>query len=96
MTDRQDGDTYHDYSVDSEDQPQVEEGVAPPGDPALSDPLDEGWTPPEKWSAAERFGTTAAEESTGESLDQLLAEEEPEPDPYAEAADADIEDDRLN
>jgi len=37
--------------------------------------------------------STAAEESTGESLDQLLAEEEPEPDPYAEA---DIEDDRLD
>ena len=32
----------------------------------------------------ERFGTTLAEEREGESLDQLLAEEEPEPDPYAD------------
>jgi hypothetical protein len=51
-----------------------------PGD----DPLDEGITPAEKWSPGERFGTTAAEEEAGESLDQLLAEEEPDVDPYAE------------
>ncbi len=29
-------------------------------------------------------GDTLAEERQGESLDQLLAEEEPEPDPYAD------------
>jgi hypothetical protein len=46
-----------------------------PGD----DPLDTGLTPPQHWSAASRFGTTAAEEEAGESLDQLLAEEEPDP-----------------
>jgi hypothetical protein len=54
------------------------------GDPG-DDPLDQGIAPPDRWSAGERFGTTAAEEEEGESLDQLLAEEEPEPDPYAEA-----------
>jgi hypothetical protein len=54
------------------------------GDPG-DDPLDQGIAPPDRWSAGERFGTTAAEEQEGESLDQLLAEEEPEPDPYAEA-----------
>jgi hypothetical protein len=54
------------------------------GDPG-DDPLDQGIAPPDRWSAGEGFGTTAAEEQEGESLDQLLAEEEPEPDPYAEA-----------
>jgi hypothetical protein len=46
-----------------------------PGD----DPLDRGVVPPERWSAGMRFGSTADEQSAGESLDQLLAEEEPDP-----------------
>lgn len=46
----------------------------PPGD----DPLDRGVAPPERWSAGMRFGDTAQEQTQGESLDQLLAEEEPE------------------
>jgi hypothetical protein len=54
------------------------------GDPG-DDPLDQGIAPPDRWSSGEGFGTTAAEEQEGESLDRLLAEEEPEPDPYAEA-----------
>jgi|SRR5215469_8466696 len=45
-----------------------------PGD----DPLDRGVMPPQHWSAASRYGTTAAEEEAGESLDQLLGEEEPD------------------
>jgi hypothetical protein len=45
-----------------------------PGD----DPLDRGVVPPERWSAGVRFGTTGAEQRDGESLDQLLAEEEPD------------------
>ncbi len=53
------------------------------GDPG-DDPLDTGIAPPDRWSAGERFGTTPSEERQGESLDQLLAEEEPEADPYAE------------
>ena len=58
-----------------------------PGD----DPLDTGVSPPDRWSAGAKFGTTDAEEEAGESLDQLLAEEEPDLDPYAE--DDDDEDD---
>ncbi|MGH3507287.1 MAG: DUF5709 domain-containing protein [Nocardioidaceae bacterium] len=42
------------------------------------DVLDEGYSPPEKWSAAERYGNTAEEEHSGESLEQRLAQEEPE------------------
>jgi Family of unknown function (DUF5709) len=45
-----------------------------PGD----DPLDAGYLPPDKWSAGMRFGSTEAEEEAGESLDQLLGEEEPD------------------
>ncbi len=49
------------------------------GDPG-DDPLDQGIAPPDRWSAGEGFGTTAAEEQEGESLDPLLAEEEPDQD----------------
>ncbi len=45
-----------------------------PGD----DPLDAGILPADKWSAGMRFGSTAAEEEQGESLDELLSEEEPD------------------
>lgn len=45
------------------------------------DPLDVGVVPPNHYSAAEKFGTTADEAERGESLDQLLAEEEPELEP---------------
>jgi hypothetical protein len=48
------------------------------------DPLDSGIDAGDRYSAGERFGTTASEERQGESLDQLLAEEEPDVDPYAE------------
>jgi Family of unknown function (DUF5709) len=55
------------------------------------DPLDQGILPTDRWSAGERFGTTLEEEREGEPLDQLLAEEEPDVDPYARpAAEADL------
>jgi len=47
------------------------------GDPG-DDPLDRGVVPPQHWSAGMRFGSTADEQQAGESLDQLLAEEEPD------------------
>ena len=58
-----------------------------PGD----DPLDRGVAPPERWSAGIRYGTTAGEQEQGESLDQLLAEEEPD-DTLDELEDAEDED----
>jgi len=74
-----------------EDEGQLDASDTLEGDPG-DDPLDQGIVPPDRWSAGEGFGTTVAEERAGESLDQLLAEEEPEPDPYAEAeAEADSE-----
>lgn len=37
-----------------------------------------------RWSAGQGYGNTPLEESLGESLDQRLAHEVPEPDPYAD------------
>jgi Family of unknown function (DUF5709) len=56
-------------------------------DDRVEDPLDTGIAPADRWTGANRFGTTPAEERQGESLDQLLAEEEPDIDPYAETYD---------
>ncbi|MYS95018.1 MULTISPECIES: DUF5709 domain-containing protein [Streptomyces] len=45
----------------------------------VDDPLDRGWSPPERPWAVEHLGVTAAERRRGETLDQRLAEELPEP-----------------
>jgi hypothetical protein len=63
-----------DYSV----QEPSDSLTGDPGDPG-GDPLDRGVAPPERWSAGMRFGVTADEQKAGESLDQLLSEEEPDP-----------------
>ncbi|MEV4944026.1 DUF5709 domain-containing protein [Streptomyces zaomyceticus] len=42
------------------------------------DPLDEGYSPPERPLGIEHPGVTAAERTRGESLDERLAEEEPD------------------
>jgi len=56
-------------------------------DDRVADPLDTGVAAADRWAGANRFGTTAAEERSGESLEQRLSEEEPDVDPYAEAVD---------
>ena len=83
--------TYHGYSVDDEDQPQSTGDSLVDDDRGLVDPLDEGYSPPEKWSPGEGFGNTPYEEAIGETLDQRIAQEVPEPDPY-ELAEQDIDD----
>jgi hypothetical protein len=90
MSNTDPNESYGDYSVDDEDQPQGG-GDSLTDDRGLAEPLDEGYSPPEKWSVAEGFGNTPYEEAVGESLDQRVAQEEPEPDPYvqAELEDAD-------
>jgi hypothetical protein len=80
----EDAESYHGYSVDDEDQPQGA-GDSLADDRGLEEPLDEGYSPPERWSAAQGYGNTPLEEGKGESLDQRVAQEVPEPDPYAEA-----------
>lgn len=79
------GESYHGYSVDDEDQPQSTGDSLSDSD-RVAEPLDEGYSPPEKWSAAQGYGNTPLEEQLGESLDQRLAQEVPEPDPYEQAA----------
>jgi len=44
----------------------------------VDDVLDEGYIPPDHWSAAEGFGNTVAEQRQGETLDQRLTQEEPD------------------
>lgn len=64
------------FSIDPEDQPGAEDGL---DDRGLVDPLDEGYSPPEKPRGVEAFGTTFEEARQGESLEQRLAQEEPDP-----------------
>jgi hypothetical protein len=47
-------------------------------DDGVGDPLDRGWSPPERPWAVEHSGVTAAERRRGETLDQRLAEEMPD------------------
>ncbi|MGZ5369669.1 MAG: DUF5709 domain-containing protein [Aeromicrobium sp.] len=61
-------------------------------DRGVDDVLDEGYSPPEAWSAAEHFGSTAEEQRQGESLDQRIAQEVPERDPYADEDDDYLDD----
>ena len=67
---RHESEDLEDYQV--QDSTDTLSGA--PGD----DPLDRGVVPPERWSAGIRHGVTATEQAEGESLDQLLAEEEPD------------------
>jgi hypothetical protein len=63
-----------------------DDGVLDIADSLLSDDLDAdqldtGIDAGDRYHGATAFGTTWDEERRGESLDQLLAEEEPEPEP---------------
>ncbi|MCB5164501.1 DUF5709 domain-containing protein [Streptomyces bambusae] len=49
------------------------------GEPDLDQTLDTGYAPPSRPRAVARHGTTAGEQYAGETLDQRLAQEEPEP-----------------
>jgi hypothetical protein len=75
---------------DSEDQLQPEDSLA---DDDVADVLDRGFSPAEHWSVGEGFGNTPFEEATGETLEQRMRQEDPEPDPYAELDDDDQEED---
>jgi len=59
-----------DYSI----QEPADSLTGEPGEPG-DDPLDRGVAPPERWSAVIRSGSDGDDQ---ESLDQLLAEEEPD------------------
>jgi len=89
-SDPDDTEIYNDYSVDDEDQPGAEDLLL--DEEGMEDELDRGYSPPEKWSAAEGYGNTPWEEAHGESLEQRVRQEEPEPDPYAPDRDDDEND----
>jgi len=80
----EDRETYLDMSIDDEDQLQPEDTLA---DGDLEDVLDRGYSPPDRAPKGYDDYPTEAERLQGESLDEKLAEEEPDIDPYAEDDD---------
>lgn len=76
---------YDEYTYDDPE----DDGVLEPADDLSTDdyeddPLDTGIEPPDHYGASTWYGVTEAEARSGESLDQHLAEEEPEADADAE------------
>ena len=71
---------YANNTVDDDRSEQLDQDPLQPGyslnDRGVADALDEGYSPPEKPSVLLREGEH-------DTLDARLAEEEPEPDPYA-------------
>jgi hypothetical protein len=81
MTDREstgskDTESMDVYDLDDEDQLQPEDTL---DDRGVEDLLDEGYSPAERPRGVDAFGTTVAEQRQGESLEQRLAHEEPDP-----------------
>ena len=70
-----DPENYEGYSVDDEDQLQPEDTLV--GDD-VEDELDRGYSPPEKYSAAQRYGNTPWEQAHPRPLEDRLAEEVPD------------------
>lgn len=56
------------------------------------DPLDEGYSPPERPYAVDDWGTTPQEEREGEPIDDRLARELPDPDVDPAAAERGVAD----
>jgi hypothetical protein len=89
----EDRETYGDMSIDDEDQLQSGDTL---DDTDVDDVLDRGYSPPDRAPKGYDDYPTEAERRQGESLDEKLAEEEPDVDPYAEDdADDDHEDENA-
>ncbi|CAM3126319.1 DUF5709 domain-containing protein [Skermania piniformis] len=67
---------YEGVQIDEDDQLQPEDSLT---DQDLDDVLDRGYSPPDRWR----------DPVENESLDERLAEEEPDVDPFAEPAQPD-------
>lgn len=65
---------------ESEQLDQLQEGDSLV-DRGVADVLDEGYTTPEGWSPAQRFGNTAEEMRQGETLEQRVRQENPDAGP---------------
>jgi hypothetical protein len=72
------GDSVYESGVEDVDEFDPAENLT--GDD-LDEPLETGYSPPDYPPKATRYGTTSLEQAYGESLDQRLAEEEPDIDP---------------
>ncbi|MEU3983217.1 DUF5709 domain-containing protein [Streptomyces sp. NPDC026672] len=71
-------DVYQPDASEIQDDAGLLDGEDTLVDDGVDDPLDRGWSPPERPWAVEHTGVTAAERSRGETLDQRLAEELPD------------------
>jgi hypothetical protein len=69
---------------DDETQLQPQDTLA---DDDVEDELDRGYSPPERWSAAQRYGNTPWEQAHPQPLDERLAEEEPDVDAAVDDAE---------
>jgi hypothetical protein len=78
------GDAVYEDGVEDTDEFDPSENLT--GDD-LEEPYDVGYSPPDHQPGATRYGTTDLEQAYGESLDQRLAEEEPDLDPDAFSED---------
>ena len=73
--------------IDMDQAPDLDQEF---GDDDVEGMYETSYSPPEREPANTRFGTTLAEEREGESLDQRIAQEEPDPTArYEEQRDVD-------
>jgi len=75
-------DQFEQYERDVDDQLDRDQPVDLDqafGDDEVDDQLDAGYSPPERPRGLDEVGTTAAEQERGETLDQRLAQEVPDP-----------------
>lgn len=75
------GDSVYEGGVeDAEDRDPAENLTGDGSRESLDEPEDTRYDPPDHRPASTRYGTTLAEQQAGESLDQRLAQEEPDVD----------------
>ena len=74
-----DGDTFD--SVDKSELLDQQQPYDTLDDRGIDDVLDEGIVARERWSPGQGFGNTHAEELRGETLEQRIAQEEPDVEP---------------
>lgn len=75
MSDTADFDTPVPDESEQLDQIQESDSLVSRG---VDDVLDEGYTAPEQWSAAQGFGNTPEEMRQGETINQRVKQEQPE------------------
>lgn len=102
MTDGNDDALMGDEVYQPSDEPEArdDEGALEAEDTLTDrgvDPHDEGYSPPERPLGVDHKGTTAAEQREGETLDERLAEERPDPvvDAYEALESGEEEDDEI-